>query len=197
MGKLQSRRTKGSGKPSTLGHKRLDINALSHSGAFTPGKKSLVIWGDEDNPAAEVLAIMHSQRPEMQLSYSFFSSDGQALVVREAFRAESETLAGGGLRWYLLCLGCEKRRTVMYMRGGRFRCRRCHGMNHETTRTSEVDLAILKMRRLQHRLGGDNLPFSTLPPKPPGMWHKTYMRLADEFLAAQKRHMELCMAMSR
>jgi len=90
-------------------------------------------------------------------------------MVRETFAAESEALATGGHRWYHKCEDCGLRRNQMNRHGGRFRCRRCHGLNYGTTRESEVDLAIQRVRRLQHRLGGDHLPFGTLPPKPKGM----------------------------
>lgn len=92
----------------------------------------------------------------------------------------------GGITASCLCASCARSCTTLFVSSGRLECRRCACLTYETQRLCIKDRAYLKMQKILARLGGsDGL---TVPPRPAGMWRKTYVRLlrqiATEYRAA-------------
>ncbi len=65
----------------------------------------------------------------------------------------------------------------LFLRQGRFLCRRCHGLGYKSQLTARVDRPRLIAQRIRRQLGGDPNLAIPFPPKPEGMPWRTYERL--------------------
>ena len=63
--------------------------------------------------------------------------DGES--VSEWLRLVTTTPNFGGVRWWVVCPGCDKRRVTLYLPRGavRFRCRVCHGLAYRSSQTHD------------------------------------------------------------
>ena len=85
----------------------------------------------------------------------------------------------GSARSWFVCpvQECSRRVARLYLVGGRYACRHCHGLAYRTQHENAYDRGLLKAQRIRMKLGGSanmTLPF---PPKPKGMRWRTYHRL--------------------
>lgn len=86
----------------------------------------------------------------------------------------------GGLRWWIVCPGCQRQRTSLYLpRGARaWRCRTCYGLSYYAQRLEPKARTELRMQRISRRLHSvwwENwLDFP--PAKPKWMRQRAYAR---------------------
>jgi hypothetical protein len=79
-----------------------------------------------------------------------------------------------GERMRLECPLCARR---LYHLDGRVACRRCNGLWYAAQRTSSYGREVLAKRKLRRKLGDyGQLWNAKYPPKPRGMWRRTYAR---------------------
>jgi hypothetical protein len=98
----------------------------------------------------------------------------------------------GGLKWWFKCplvrngQPCKRRVQKLFLppRGSRFGCRHCYNLSYASRSHSSLDRSREKARRIQLRLGGSASLFDPFPPKPRGMWWKSYQRLRYQFTCA-------------
>jgi hypothetical protein len=86
---------------------------------------------------------------------------------------------GGARRWFRC--GCGRRAAVLFLPPDKlasslFRCRSCARVVYRSTRLGHADRLDLRRDRLLARFGFP--PGPGVPPKPPGMRWRTYMRLS-------------------
>jgi hypothetical protein len=90
-----------------------------------------------------------------------------------------------GRRMRLQCPRCCRRVCLLYHLDGRLFCRKCGCLWYAAQRVSATARKFLAMRRIRHKLGapdyyrdarGDWHASTGIPPKPPRMWRKTYVR---------------------
>ena len=80
-----------------------------------------------------------------------------------------------GQRMRLECPLCTRRGCTLYHLHGRVACRRCHGLWYASQRTSSDGRKTLAKRKVRRRLGDyGQLWAAKFPPKPRGMWRRTY-----------------------
>ncbi len=101
----------------------------------------------------------------------------------------------GGARPYFLCPGvvivngiaCG--RCVAKLHGQRryFLCRRCCRLAHASQSEGAWDRMLRRANKLRKQLGGDAGMASPFPPKPKGMWRRTYERLREQAFDAEMR----------
>jgi hypothetical protein len=107
-------------------------------------------------------------------------------------RVEYTPCRFGGSRPWWRCPGCHSRRGVLYEKDHRFRCRRCLGLAYRSQRTSKLDRAAERARRLHIRLGGSGRLDDRVPNvPPPGMHSRTYFAAVMEYVAARNQVSEL------
>jgi hypothetical protein len=89
----------------------------------------------------------------------------------------------GGLRWWFVCLLCERRAQKLYLPpdADRFGCRTCHNLSYASRSYTAKNRSMERARKIQVRLGGSASLFDRFPAKPKRMWSKTYQRLWKEF----------------
>ena len=82
-----------------------------------------------------------------------------------------------GSRLRLECPRCRRRVCKLYYLDAQIVCRRCGQLWYAAQRTSSNGRKFLAMRKIRRKLG-DYGQFSAArpPPKPRGMWRKTYTR---------------------
>jgi hypothetical protein len=82
-----------------------------------------------------------------------------------------------GERMRLECPLCGLRVCMLYYLEPRFACRRCNGLRYAAQRTSSYGRKALAKRKVRRKLG-DYGPLwaAQYPPKPRGMWRRTYAR---------------------
>src|ERR1700722_19257108 len=82
-----------------------------------------------------------------------------------------------GERMRLECPLCGRRICVLYYRDGRAACRRCNSLWYKAQRASSYRRKALAKRRIRRKLGDYGQLWATKrPPKPHGMWRRTYAR---------------------
>jgi hypothetical protein len=82
-----------------------------------------------------------------------------------------------GERMRLQCPLCGRRVCLLYYVEPRLACRHCNSLWYAAQRTSSTARKFLTKRKIRRKLGDyGQIPSAKLPPKPRGMWRKTYAR---------------------
>jgi hypothetical protein len=82
-----------------------------------------------------------------------------------------------GERLRLECPLCGRRVCTLYHLDGRVACRRCNGLRYAAQRTSASGRKCIAKRKIRRKLGDyGQLRSAKFPPKPRGMWRRTYAR---------------------
>jgi hypothetical protein len=82
-----------------------------------------------------------------------------------------------GRRMRLACALCGRRVCTLYYFEPRLACRVCNGLRYAAQRTSSYGRKMLAKRKIRRRLGDYSELWSTkYPPRPRGMWRRTYAR---------------------
>ena len=77
----------------------------------------------------------------------------------------------------LECPLCGRRVCTLYYLEPRLACRRCNGLWYATQRTGSYGRKALAKRKIRRKLGDyGQLWAAKCPPKPRGMWRRTYAR---------------------
>jgi hypothetical protein len=100
----------------------------------------------------------------------------------------------GGSRVWFGCPGCNKLVAWLYLRGTKFRCRRCHNLTYYSCQESGNlnDMSIRRVNRVLSRLkskekcGFDILYYAPLRPR--YMHFKTYQRLRQRYTQKQNEY---------
>lgn len=90
----------------------------------------------------------------------------------ELVELRSTPLHLGGSRFDFLCPDCNRGAAKLYRLGGRFACRRCHGLTYLTQSVGRIERLGIGIRRLESQLGPEGA-------RPPGMRWKRYLRLLE------------------
>ena len=95
----------------------------------------------------------------------------------------------GGTRWWFACPRTGRRVAKLYLpSGGRqFWSRQAYALAYQSQREQRHDRARQKAQSIREKLGGPQYGNLTLPfpPKPKGMWWRTYERLRRKAAAAE------------
>jgi hypothetical protein len=82
-----------------------------------------------------------------------------------------------GARMRLACPLCARRVCVLYHLDSRLACRRCNGLWYAAQRVSNYGRKAQAKKRIRRKLGDyGQLWAAEYPPKPRGMWRRTYAR---------------------
>ncbi len=82
-----------------------------------------------------------------------------------------------GRRMRLACPLCGRRVCTLYYLEPRLACRVCNGLRYAAQRTSSYGRKALAKRKIRRKLGDHGQLWAVeFPPKPRGMWRRTYAR---------------------
>jgi hypothetical protein len=142
-----------------------------------------------DNPAGSAfrLPLAYPWLRVMRLNSS--SLDLQLVTGRiVAVPLVSTSCGVVGQRMRLECPLCAQRVCTLYYLEPRLACRRCNGLWYAAQRTSGYGRKALAKRKIRRRLGDYGQMWSaTYPPKPRGMWRRTYARHCAALARIERR----------
>jgi hypothetical protein len=180
MGGFGSGRPRSSHFGTVEGVPAIDVNRLQRSGALRPGLVVTLHHGEK------VAIKMITESDRVNLFYRVRTDDysrqvtGTVRVVRVRCRL-------GGTRPYFVCPGmvtgaggrrtaCERRVAKLYFAGCDFLCRQCAQLAYASQSEDRLSRSFRRAGKIRQRLGGDPDIAAPFPPKPKGMWRRTYER---------------------
>jgi len=104
----------------------------------------------------------------------------------------------GGLRWWFICpltsngIPCRRRVQCLYLPPDQtfFGCRFCHRLGYQSKLENASDRALRKARKMRARLGRTATGDPTIPPRPKGMWRRTYQRRVEQANEVEDRGLQ-------
>lgn len=169
----------------------IDVNYLHRNGCFQPGRSGTLRWSRNDEQVAAVQFQAEDKR--LVLIYRSRTSDGDWEDVREPVRIVHNPCRFGGARPYFICPGvgngiaCRRRVAKLYASGRYFLCRHCNNLTYRCQSEDTTSRAMRRSNKIRLRLGGQAGVLSDFPPRPKGMWRRTYTRLHLEAINADMR----------
>jgi ribosomal protein S27E len=95
-------------------------------------------------------------------------------------------IAGNRMRF--LCPHCRRQVCVLYHLDRQVLCRTCGRLWYAAQRVSSSGRKALAIEKVRRKLGDyGHIPLSEVPPKPPGMWSKTYARHLSSLARIERR----------
>lgn len=191
MGGFGSGRPSGSGRDTVEGCHSIDANRLQRHGCLRAGWAGGWQWTASGEQVAWI--NMRADTDHLQLTYRVRLGGGEWEDVAETVRIARVACRFGGLRPYFICpgvvrgLACRRRVIKLHAAGRYFLCRHCYCLAYASQSEDACNRLLRRAHKIKQRLGGDPGPAEPLPPKPPGMWQRTYERLAEQALDADQR----------
>ena len=164
----------------------LDINRLYLDGCLGFGFLGKIEWtGSGDKRSIGVCTDANS------VAFTHIPAIGSAVQV--LFVIAWTACRFGGCRPYVLCRTCGRKATKLYWVGSEFtlRCRRCARLSYLSQNLTSVERGRYRAYKIRHRLSvqSSGLPFAPgrdVPPRPTGMWNRTYHRTLEKLASAEE-----------
>lgn len=167
----------GAGRPS---HKvkaehlqRVEIGRWHRGGYLRAGQSFTWSWHRGDEPTGSIGVLVHGT-DSLALQY-MVGSDDQRRDGSQTIRLAHTACNYGKSRPWFVCPVCQCRAGVLYMRAGRFACRRCQRVAYASQSCDLLDRLWRKQTKIEVRL-------EKHWQRPKGMRHKTYARLMNVLL---------------
>ena len=191
MGGFGSGRPSGSGRDKVEYSRSIDVNRLHREGCLHAGWMGGWQW---NQGAEKVASINLRAEPDwLHLSYRVRIAGGEWDNNEEPVRVVRVPCRFGGARPYFICPGvvndiaCGRRVAKLHGPGRYFLCRHCYRLAHASQSEGTWDRTLRRANKIKQRLGGDPGMAAPFPPKPKGMWRRTYDRLREEAFDAEMR----------
>ena len=191
MGGFGSGRPSGSGRDKVEYSRSIDVNRLHREGCLHAGWMGGWQW---NRGAEKVASINLRAEPDwLHLSYRVRIAGGEWDNIEEPVRVVRVPCRFGGARPYFICPGvvndiaCGRRVAKLHGPGRYFLCRHCYRLAHASQSEGTWDRTLRRANKIKQRLGGDPGMAAPFPPKPKGMWRRTYDRLREEAFDAEMR----------
>lgn len=191
MGGLGSGRQGGSGRDTVEAYRALDVNHLHRAGCLAPSWWGGWRWTRDGERVASI--TLRAEADRLHLSYRVRVYGGDWQDVEETVRIVRVACRLGGERPYLICPGivngvvCGQRVAKLHGAGRYFLCRRCCRLAYASQSEDAWDRALRRANKIRMRLGGDPGMVARFPPRPKGMWQRTYQRLRAQVFEAEMR----------
>jgi hypothetical protein len=159
----------GSGRPAYRAKAeqlmRVDIREWHRRGLLWDGGRNSWSWSKGGERVGSIYFSVTAST--VRLEYSINGADASQTIRR----ADTDCHYGGTRPWFC-CPACQRRVALLYMRGGRFACRKCQRVSYTTQSQSSYD----RICSLYHRLA-DQLEDG----KPKWQRWATFNKLEDRF----------------
>jgi hypothetical protein len=165
----------------------IDVRVWHRQGFLRGGESFTVSWSIRDDLFGD--AQVHVTASAAEVSYRLRTAEGDLApaVVQEIPIIGTACNLGGDRPWFL-CAACKRRVAKLFIaQFGGFRCRHCYGLAFESQREPLRLRGLTAARNIRAKLGGDGIILAGVPPRPKGMHHKTYERLASRYRTAIAR----------
>ena len=191
MGGFGSGRPSGSGRDTVEACRSIDVNRLHREGCLRAGWMGGWQWTRDGEKVASI--NLRAEADRLHLSYRVRIGGGEWEDVAETVRIVRVPCRFGGTRPYFICPGvvngiaCGRRVAKLHGPGRYFLCRHCYRLAHASQSEGAWDRALRRANKIRQRLGGDPGMAAPFPPKPKGMWRRTYERLREQAFEAEMR----------
>lgn len=158
----------------------IEVNRLYREGCLEDGYISGWQWLREGKRVANI--GMACNRDILKLDYRVRSFGDDWIDVVERIQIERVPCRYGGTRPYFRCPGivqgraCGRRVGKLFLLGRYFLCRHCHRIAYTSQSETELDRTYRKRDKRRVAMGAEPGPWGRIPPRPKGMWHRTYQR---------------------
>jgi hypothetical protein len=178
MGGFGSGRPSGYGRDTVEGCRSIDVNRVHREGCLRPGWRGGWQWTRDGEKVAWI--NLRAETDRLHLDYRVRIGGGEWEDIAEAIGIVRTTCRFGGTRPYFICPGvvngvvCGRRAAKLHGLGRYFLCRQCYRLAYASQSESEWDRALRRANKIRQQLGGDPGMDSPFPPRPKGMWRRTY-----------------------
>jgi hypothetical protein len=189
MGGFGSGRPSGTGRDKVENCRSIDVSRLQKTGCLRDGWVGGWRWRSDGEKVASI--NLRAEADRLHLSYCVRIGGGECEDVAETVGIVSAPCRYGGVRPYFICPGvvngvaCGRRVAKLHGAGRYFLCRHCGRLGYSSQSEGARDRALRRANKIRRRLGGDPDLVAPFPPKPRGMWRRTYERLREQALAAE------------
>lgn len=189
MGGFGSGRPSGSGRGTVEACRSIDVNRLHREGCLRAGWIGGWQWTRDGEQVASI--NLRAEHDRLHLSYRVRIGGGKWEDVAETVRIVRVACRFGGARPYFICPGvvsgiaCGRRVAKLHGPGRYFLCRHCHRLAHASQGEGAWDRTLRRANKIRQRLGGDPGLTALFPPRPKGMWRRTYERLRERAFEAK------------
>ena len=190
MGGFGSGRSAGLGRDKVESSRSIDVNRLHREGCLRPGWRGGWQWTRDGEKVAMI--NLRAEEDRLHLSYRVRIAGGDWEDVEETVRIVRVPCRFGGTRPYLICpavvngIPCGRRVVKLHGPGRYFLCRNCYRLAHASQSEGAYDRALRRANTIRMRLGGEPGMAAPFPPRPKGMWRRTYERLCEEAFEAER-----------
>jgi hypothetical protein len=189
MGGLGSGRPGGSGRSTVEACRSIDVNRLQREGCLRPGWMGGWQWTRDGEKVASI--NLRAEHDRLHLSYRVRICGGEWEDVAETVHIVRVACRFGGTRPYFICPGvvngiaCGRRVAKLHSPGRYFLCRHCYRLANASQSEGAWDRTLRRANKIRQRLGGAPGMDEPFPPKPKGMWLRTYERLSEQAFEAE------------
>ena len=155
-------------------YNHLDLAWLRRKKLLTPGTSSSVNWTTGGRPSGSIRIEVGTDAVRLIYRTRTPGEDWEDMSEVVRFR-ETDTRFGGRRRWFA-CPRCGRACRVLFG-GGRFLCRRCHGLQYKSQYEFGWSRATSRAQKIRTRLHGSANLLEPFPARPKHMQHRTYRRL--------------------
>ncbi len=183
MGGFGSGRPSGSGREKVEHARSIDVNRLHREGCLRAGWMGGWQWTRDGETVASI--NLRTEEDCLHLTYRVRVGGGEWEDVAETVLIVRVACRFGGARPYFICPGvvngvaCGRRVAKLHGPGRYFLCRHCYRLAHASQGEGAWDRTLRRADKIRQRLGGAPGMAAPFPPKPKGMWRRTYQRLRD------------------
>lgn len=191
MGGIGSGGWNASGRATVGSVVSLDVNRMQREGCLRAGWSGGWQWSRDGDENGTDRIGLGTESDRVVMRYRVSVADGPWQEIVETVLIERVACGFGGSRAYLRCPGvvngvvCGRRVVKLYMRRRYFLCRRCHDLAYPSQSESAPDRGLRRADKIRMRLGGEPGAARSFPPRPRGMWRRTYARLCEDALIAE------------
>jgi hypothetical protein len=189
MGGFGSGRPSGTGRDKVESCRSIDVNRLHKAGCLRDGWAGGLQWMSAGEKGT--LINLRAEADRLHLSYRVRIGGGEWEDVAETVGIVRAPCRYGGVRPYFICPGvmngvaCGRRVVKLPCAGRYFLCRHCCRLAHASQSEGARDRALQRANKIRQRLGGTPDLVAPFPPRPKGIWRRTYDRLREQALAAE------------
>ena len=172
----------------------LDVTRLHREGRLEPGHHSHLPCTRNGRVVASVSVLCEGHK--LVLSYWL---RGVPETIEYPVRLTWSPCTKGGRRPYFLCpgrpgeRGCRRRVAKLYRRDRYFLCRHCQELSYTSQSEARHYCLIRRRNKLLASLDPRADQFDLNPPRPKGMWQRTYEARLTEIWRLEEEAMEAAM----
>jgi hypothetical protein len=175
------------GRPPGIGRPIVDHHPSIDAGMIPPpGARRGAAWMQDSREIGFAVLATHEDNNQITLDARWRDAGGGRWhTTCQAIEIIRSPRNFGGSQAYFRCPACSRRARKLYAAAGSIACRQCGGLTYQSQREGLFLRRLARADKIRERLGGAPGALAPFPPRPKGMWRRTYARLRDEVYAAE------------